>query len=60
MTRARLREDNETISGHILAEGLLRYSERGKDYVHELQAVIRINKLAPYDQPRTASVADDI
>ena len=60
VTRAGLREDNETISGHILAEGLLRYSERGKDYVHELQAVIRINKLAPYDQPRTASVADDI
>ena len=60
VTRAGLREDNETISGHILAEGLLRYSERGKDYVHELQAVIRINKLAPYDQPMTTSVADDI
>ena len=55
MSRAELRADDETVSGHILAEGLLRYSERGKDYVHELQAVIRINKLAPYDEPKAAS-----
>jgi uncharacterized FlgJ-related protein len=33
----------------------LRYSERGEDYVHELQAVIRINKLAPYDEPKAAT-----
>ena len=60
VSRAGLRKDDETLSGHILAEGLLRYSERGKDYVHELQAVIRINKLAPYDQHKTANVANDI
>lgn len=55
MSRAALRADDETVTGHILAEGLLRYSERGEDYVHELQAVIRINKLAPYDEPKAAT-----
>lgn len=55
MSRAALRAGGETVTGHILAEGLLRYSERGEDYVHELQAVIRINKLAPYDEPKAAT-----
>ena len=55
MSRAALRADDETVTGHILAEGLLRYSERGEDYVHELQAVIRINKLASYDEPKAAT-----
>ncbi|MDA7784751.1 glucosaminidase domain-containing protein [Pseudomonadales bacterium] len=55
MSRAALRANDETVTGHILAEGLLRYSERGEDYVHELQAVIRINKLASYDEPKAAS-----
>ena len=55
MSRAALRAGDETVTGHILAEGLLRYSERGEDYVHELQAVIRINKLAPYDEPKAAT-----
>jgi Bax protein len=49
-SRAELRAEDDTVTGHILAEGLLRYSERGMDYVHELQAVIRVNKLTPYDE----------
>jgi Bax protein len=48
-SRAELKAEDDTVTGHILAEGLLRYSERGMDYVHELQAVIRVNKLTPYD-----------
>ncbi len=54
LSRAQLRADDATVTGHILAEGLLRYSERGEDYVEELQAVIRINKLAYYDEPKAA------
>ena len=46
--RAELREDNESITGTILAEGLLRYSERGKAYVEEIQSMIRYNKLQKY------------
>jgi len=46
--RAELREDNESITGTILAEGLLRYSERGKAYVEEIQSMIRFNKLQRY------------
>jgi uncharacterized FlgJ-related protein len=29
----------------LLAEGLMRYSERGQDYVEEIRAMIRINHL---------------
>jgi Bax protein len=46
--RAKLRTDNESITGSILAEGLLRYSERGKAYVEEIQSMIRFNKLQRY------------
>jgi Bax protein len=46
--RAELREDNESITGTILAEGLLRYSERGEAYVEEIQSMIRFNKLQRY------------
>ena len=59
-SRAELRADNKTVTGHILAEGLLRYSERGEHYVHELQAVIRINKLAPYDETKAVGIIQDI
>ena len=48
--RADLRESGESISGHAMAEHLLRYSERGHAYVEEIQSMIRINKLAALDQ----------
>lgn len=60
MSRAELRANDAIITGHILAKGLLRYSERGADYVHELQAVIRINKLAPYDEPKADTAQGSI
>jgi Bax protein len=49
VSRARLRSAEITASGHQLAENLLEYSELREKYVHEVQAVIRINKLAKYD-----------
>jgi len=33
----------------IMAEGLIPYSERGKDYVEEIKKVIRFNDLQKYD-----------
>ena len=42
--RAQLRSNNLPITGNALAEGLVSYSERGHDYVEELQAMIRFNQ----------------
>ena len=47
--RNRLSIENKLISGLDLAEGLLHYSERGKDYIEELQSMIKFNKLTRYD-----------
>jgi Bax protein len=33
-----------------LTKGLLKYSERGKDYISEIQSMIRFNKLKSYDK----------
>lgn len=41
--RASLRANQAPISGSALAEGLISYSERGHDYVDEIQAMIRVN-----------------
>ncbi len=41
--RARLREQGKPVTAHDLAGGLSRYSERGKDYVREIRAMIRVN-----------------
>jgi Bax protein len=49
VNRARLRGSENSASGFQLAENLLEYSELREKYVHEVQAVIRINKLAQYD-----------
>jgi Bax protein len=48
--RSRLRAKGETPNGHDLADGLLRYSERGEHYVEELRAMIRVNRLAENDK----------
>ncbi|WP_217706551.1 glucosaminidase domain-containing protein [Salinivibrio sp. EAGSL] len=53
--RARLREQNKTLSGAVLANGLGRYSERGQAYVEELQAMIRHNQLDRLDPPASSS-----
>lgn len=47
--RASLRSEGNTISGLALAPTLIRYSERGQEYVSELQAMIRGNELQQYD-----------
>lgn len=44
-----LRADRSNISGHDLAQGLLKYSTRREAYVHEIQLMIRQNGLSQYD-----------
>lgn len=47
--RASLRSAGKDISGLALTPALIRYSERGQEYVSELQAMIRGNELQQYD-----------
>lgn len=44
-------EKGELASGELLAEGLIGYSERGEEYIEEIQSMIRFNKLSRFDQP---------
>jgi len=43
--------NGEFPSGELLAEGLIGYSERGEEYIKEIQSMIRFNKLSRFDQP---------
>jgi len=43
--RAEKRAAGEPLDSLTLAEGLLRYSERGQEYVDTLKGIIRVNKL---------------
>ncbi len=47
--RVQAEKDGFVASGTLLAEGLLHYSERGHEYVNEIQAMIRINQLDSFD-----------
>jgi Bax protein len=53
-----LRDQDQPVSGHLLADNLIEYSELREVYVHEIQAVIRINKLAQYDSSLTRQASD--
>ncbi len=46
--RTRSRLNGQSPDGLKLAEGLLRYSTRGEDYIKELQAMIRSNQLSRF------------
>jgi len=43
--RAEMRAAGEPLSSLRLADGLVRYSERGQEYVNGLKGIIRVNKL---------------
>ena len=49
--RAESRAEANILNGLALAEGLTKYSERGSDYVKEIQQLIRVNKLQEFNQP---------
>jgi Bax protein len=42
--RLQLRKDNKPVSAKALSNGLMSYSERGQDYIDELQIMLRVNK----------------
>ena len=52
--RAKLRKDGKPLNSLTLADGLIRYSERGQEYVDSLKSLIRSNgfDLADSAQPR--------
>ncbi len=56
LKRSELRENDELITGLELAEGLTQYSQRGQEYIRELQAMIRFNELDELDEPDAAEV----
>lgn len=47
--RQKMRSTGKTIDSLMLAKGLSLYSERGAEYVKEIQSMIRFNKLQQYD-----------
>lgn len=49
LRREQLRENDNPITGLALATELQRYSERGEDYVAELESMIRFNELTEFD-----------
>lgn len=51
--RANLRSSNKPVDGHTLANGLTKYSSRGKAYVKEIQSMIKTNKLLMQGTSRT-------
>jgi Bax protein len=55
----RLRSDSRqrglNPEGLVLAEGLLRYSIRGEDYIKELQAMIKINRMGRFSAAKLRS-----
>lgn len=48
--RAQLRAEGRPLTGMALSTTLLRYSERGIEYIEELQTMIRFNRLQRFDE----------
>jgi len=51
--RKMLRDSDSVLTGTVLADSLLDYSERGEAYVSEIKAMIRQNSLEAYDLPES-------
>jgi uncharacterized FlgJ-related protein len=47
--RANLRAEGKPLDSLVLADGLIRYSERGQDYIDGLKGIIRVNRLDAAD-----------
>lgn len=48
--RSQARANNKPLTGTLLSDGLLSYSERGTAYIKELRAMIRVNNLSRFNQ----------
>ncbi|MDG5499234.1 glucosaminidase domain-containing protein [Marinobacter sp. BGYM27] len=58
-TREQARSKDKFPSGDVLAQGLIGYSERGSDYVREIQQMIHHNNLGYYDKQYQKLVGRD-
>lgn len=47
--RYTLNKDGKKVTGYQLASGLMKYSERGEEYVKEIRSMIKGNSLSSYD-----------
>lgn len=56
--RAEMRATTGNIDGYRLAGALLRYSERGEDYVDTIRLIMRVNTLRVFDGARLGNVVD--
>lgn len=54
--RLELRKQNKPVQGSALAPTLLRYSERGQDYVDDLLGLMRFNEYYRFDAARLENV----
>lgn len=52
-TRAKLRQDNKTITGLALVSGLIHYSQRGIAYIEEIKGLINYNQLWRFNNLQT-------
>ncbi len=48
--RKNLREKEKPLRGTVLATGLVRYSERGEEYINEIQSMIEYNSLEDFNK----------
>jgi Bax protein len=48
--RIQLRKETQPLTGTALAAGLIKYSERGEEYIKELRSMMKFNELSRYDE----------
>lgn len=58
--RAELRNNNVEITGLSLASGLHSYSQRGQDYIDEIESLINYNELWKFNQNKEVSVENNL
>jgi len=58
--REELRRSNQPVTGTALARGLAKYSQRGNDYIIEIQAMIRQNQLMRVNDTSLRISGDEI
>ncbi len=56
--RRNARRSGAPLDGHDLARALTSYSERGKDYVRDIQTIINVNRLRQLDKARLGEKAE--
>lgn len=58
--RAKMRAEEGDLDGYRLAGALLRYSERGADYIKTIRVIMRVNTLSAFDDAKLGrSVSPD-